>query len=168
VVSVGYTEYQIDEESKKPVEVKDDDDVARPPKAFTIQSEDSILEFGKIKYEYKNNNLIQTLDQAKDIATRVLSAFSRTPYVAEISAFGDVTRCIGDVLLVPEYQKHGINTCGYYSVTRINTEYDGGLRQSVTCRKVKDAQNYLIDEMTDDPQYIIIETNSIRGIIDEK
>lgn len=168
VVTVGYTEYRIDAESGKPVEVKDGENAAGPPKTFTVQSEESILEFGKITHEYKNNNLIQTLAQAEDVATRVLTAFSKTPYAAEISAFGDVTRRVGDILLVPEYQKHGIDRRGDYSVTRIETEFDGGLRQSVTCRRVKDAElDIIIDERTNSPQYIINEANA-SNLIDER
>jgi len=152
IVTVTYTEYKIDNESGKPVEAEEE------PKFFTVQSDASILEFGKIAFEYKDNNLIQTLKQAQDIATRVLTAFSKTPYMAEIQMFGDVTRRIGDILLLPEYQKNGIDTQGYYAVTRVDTEYDGGLRQSVTCRKVRD--NFVIDEMVAMPEAIIIESNA--------
>jgi len=131
IVTVNYTQYEIVDD--KPKEVEDS------TKSFTVQSDASILEFGKIKFEYGNNNLIQTLEHATDIATRILSAFSKTPYMAEISMFGDVTRRVGDILRVPEYQKHGIDTRGYYAVTRVSTDYDGGLRQSITCRRVTDA-----------------------------
>jgi len=157
IVTVNYVEYRIGEDGK-PVEVEEEEGEGAPPKNFTVQSDSSILEFGKIKYEYNDNNLIQTLHQAQDIATRVLSAFSRTPYMAELQMFGDVTRRVGDILLIPEYQKHGIDTQGYYAVTRISTDYDGGLRQAVTCRKVRDT--YVIDEQTDTPEAIIIESNT--------
>jgi hypothetical protein len=72
--------------------------------------------------------------------------------------FGDVTRRVGDVLEIPEYQKNGIDTRGFYAVTKVETEYDGGIRQSVTCRKIYDRN--VIDEMTIAPEYIIDEVNA--------
>jgi len=160
VVTVNYTEYSIVD--GKPKEVDDS------KKSHTVQSSSSILEFGKIAYDYGENPLIQTVEHASNIANRILDAFSKTPYISEISMFGDVTRRIGDLLDVPEYQKHGISTRGLYAITRIQTEYDGGLRQSVICRKVDDnRENFIIDEMVDTPETIIDERNS-EDQIDEK
>jgi len=158
IVTVPYTQYELVD--GKPKEVEDS------TKYFTVQSETSILEFGKIKFDYGDNNLIQTVNHAADIATRILTAFARTPYVYEMNTFGDVTRRVGDILEVPEYQKHGIDTRGYYAVTRIQTDFDGGLRQTVTCRKVQNKDDLIIDEMTTEPETIIIE-NGAEDIIDE-
>ena len=156
IVTVNYKKFQIDSETGKPVEIEEEE--GTQSRSFTVQSDASILEFGKIQYEYTDNNLIQTVNHAADIASRILSAFSRTPYVCEIQSFGDVTLRIGNILLVPEYQKNGIDTQGYYAVTKISTDYDGGLRQNIIARKVRD--NYVIDEQTDNPEAIIIESNT--------
>jgi hypothetical protein len=98
--------------------------------------EASILEYGRREYDVSLNNLIQTQPQAEALADGILKIFSGAPITAEINAFGDVTRRIGDKIIVPEYQKHGINVKGCYAVTRIHTEYGDGLRQTLTCRRL--------------------------------
>jgi hypothetical protein len=151
IITVNYAGYELDEDNK-PVEKEDS------KKGVTVKSDSSILEFGKVKYEYADNNLIQTASHAQDIATRLRSAFSEFAYMIELQTFGDVTRKIGDILDIPEYNKNNILTRGYYVITKIQTDFDGGLRQSLTLRKV--SQKTIIDEMTNSPEVIIVENNT--------
>ena len=104
----------------------------------TEENHNSILEYGRVEYEYPQSALIQTEDAAREIAHQILRAFSVAPLSAEVNTFGDVTRHIGNIWNLPEYQKKGIDSRGYYAVTRIQTEFDGSLRQSVTCRRATD------------------------------
>ena len=138
IVSVKWTPYMIDGDGKPK---EDEDNVG----IFTARNDSSILEFGKIAYEFDSNHLIQTRSHAVDIATRLRTAFSEAPYISEINMFGDVTRKVGDILLISEYQKHGINTQDYYAVTKVQTGFDGGIRQDITCRKVR--EGVVIEEM---------------------
>jgi hypothetical protein len=155
VVSVPWEEYEIRDGVPKSVE--GDDDRAR---LFTISNEQAIKEHGRIEYEYSRNNLIQTADRAEEIAEIILDVFSRTQRVCELNTFGDVTRRIGDIYEIPEYQKHGINSSGHYAAMRIQTNYDGGLRQSLSCRRIGDTGNVA------DIKYIE-ETGNAKIIIDE-
>jgi hypothetical protein len=160
IVTVPYMQYAIEEGQPKEVEGSEN--------SATVSNRDSILEFGKINFEYKENNLIQNANVASDIAGRIIKAFSQTPHLSELSLFGDVTRKVGDILLVPDYQKHGVSTSGYYAVTRVQSEFDGGLRQNITCRQVKDVDGVIIDEMVGENQFdMIVENVENNGYIDE-
>lgn len=119
------------------------DGVPKPPedseKEYVSKiNEDAIREYGRLEHEYPENNLIQSESRARAIAETILKVFSGTQRRGEISVFGDVTSRVGDIWDVPEYQKRGIDNRGVYVITRLNTDYDGSLRQSATCRRIGD------------------------------
>jgi hypothetical protein len=160
-VTVPYVTYEIVDGVPKEIEEQQG--------SWSESDGDSILEFGKIAFEYNSNHLIQTAPHAANIGSRILSAFKNTPHTSDIQMFGDVTRKLGDLLLIPDYQKHEVDTRSLYTVTRISTDYDGGIRQNVTCRMVQDVviYNQIIDELCETPEYHIKEIQGGTKIIDE-
>jgi len=133
-VNVDYEGYEIDEITGMP-----EPNVKISGRVLKI-NDSSILDYGRLEYEYPKNNLIQDEKHAEDIANALLAGFSAMRRLGELSVFGDVTSKISDVWEIPEYCKDGVEIRGHYAVTRITTEYDGALRQSVSCRMVSDAQ----------------------------
>jgi len=136
-------------------------------------NERAIREYGRLEYEYSENNLIQIEPQARAIAEGILKAFSGTQRHGEISTFGDVTCRIGDIWNVPEYQKRGIDNRGIYVVTRLSTDYDGSLRQAITCRRIGDVPppltpfNFNLIIETGSADITIIETGDAPEVIAE-
>jgi len=153
--------------------------VPKPPENSEAQyareiDERSIKEYGRLEHEYPENNLIQTELQARAIANSILKVFSGTQRRSEINVFGDVTSRVGDIWDIPEYQKRGINNRGIYVVTRLNTDYDGALRQSVTCRRIGGISSVplptdidLIDEIGS-ADIIIVETGDAPVVVEEQ
>jgi hypothetical protein len=131
IVSVPYQRYEI--KGGKPQPVEDEE-----TQFVTVSNPQAIKEYGRIEYRLEENNLIQTERQARNIANTILETFSTIQRTCELNTFGDVTNKIGTICDIPEYQKNGIDSRGYYVITRINTEFDGGLRQSLSCRRVGD------------------------------
>jgi len=130
VVSVPYCEYVVGDDGTP--------EAAGDTMVIVRGVESSIMEYGRREYEVSENKLVQTQEQAAELADGILSIFSGAPVTAEINTYGDVTRAVGDIIIVPEYQKRGIDKAAYYAVTRINTEYGDGMRQSITCRRLGD------------------------------
>ena len=150
-ITVPWQEYEIVDGKPKP---KEDSDV----QFYTVRREDSIENYGLSNYDFPQNSLIQTEVHASRVAGLILDAFSEAPRNAELQTFGDVTRKIGDVLDLPEYMKKGIVSRGNYSVVRIQTEYDGGIRQNIFCRRINTSKSEIS---------IINELGFARNIFDE-
>jgi hypothetical protein len=131
-VKAEYATYQIDPEKNIPVEVEGS------RVEYIAQDTDSIREFGRLEYEYKSNELIQTEDHAFLIASSLVLIFKKIPIYADIQAFGDPTLRIADFVEVPEYQKNGIDKRGLYAIRKINSEYNGFFRQNIECRRIAD------------------------------
>jgi hypothetical protein len=131
VVRVPWGRYEVKEGKPEPLEDEETQFV-------TVSNPQAIKEYGRIEYEFEGNNLIQTEQQARHIANTILGVFSTIQRTCEINTFGDVTNKIGTICDIPEYRKNGIDSRGHYAITRISTEFDGGLRQSLLCRRVGD------------------------------
>jgi len=111
-------------------------DATRIGQYVSVKNEEAIREYGRVVHRYEDNALIQTEEHATNIARRILYAFGSTQYVAELQVFGDITQRVGDMVDIPEYVKDNINSRGLYAVTKVQTEYDGGIRQNLSCRRL--------------------------------
>ena len=100
------------------------------------QNESSIIEYGALKYDYPDNELIQTTQQALDICGSIINEYSEANKDLEIAAFGNPTISIGSVIETPEFQKNNIDIKSKSVVKRITFEYDGSLRANYECRRV--------------------------------
>jgi len=135
-VSVKVHEYKI--ENGKPTEIENN-------LTAEYESQDSIDRHGRARFNYPDNNLIQNYGHAKEIAISICNIFGELYRVQELQTFGDSSRNILDKLEIPEYQvfdpKNGtvdVKAKGLYTIKKIQTEFDGTLRQSIECRKLCD------------------------------
>lgn len=94
----------------------------------------SIQEVGLKKYEF-DNPFIQDRKTAEMIAERLLSyANARRDIVIEWR--GDPALQLADVVMIPEYQRKGLDQRGIFYVTKQELEFDGGLRAKLEGRKM--------------------------------
>jgi len=119
------------------------------PQTVIRGSFSSIERLGIAKYEYPDNNLIQDGTVAPNIAGAIIDMFSETHRTQTLQTFGDPSLSILDRAIIPEFQKFlprenrvEVLRRGIYVVKRIQTEYDGSLRQNIECRKVSDMFEY--------------------------
>jgi hypothetical protein len=143
----------------RPKEVENSDVV------YTVQDDPSIKEHGKLSYDYKENDLIQDEIQALKIAQTLLKAYKIPLKDVELQTFGDPSLKLIDAVEVPEYQRGTIDNKGVFIINKIQTEYDGGLRISLSGRKIVDdtpSGDIVIYQDTDDAEIII--QNSDEGI----
>ena len=117
------------------------------PVSITRADSDSQERLGIARYEYPDNNLIQSENATNEIAYSLLNIFGSTHQVQTLQTFGDPTLSILDRAVIPEFQKFcprensvEVLRAGIYTVKKIQTEYDGSLRQSIECRRFGDAE----------------------------
>jgi hypothetical protein len=164
-VTVLRHEYAVDSEGKI-------DDVEGSPFSYTADDEESIKRYGVAPYEYQDNHLIQSEAMASEIANAILDMFSKPYRNQSLNAFGDPTLSILDTAEVPEYQKFNFRTGntdvvkkGLYVVKKIQTEFDGGIRQSIDVRKLRDINDEDIIGETGDAPEIIDESGAREELI---
>jgi hypothetical protein len=119
------------------------------PISVTRADSDSQERLGIARYEYPDNNLIQDESTASEIAYSLLNIFSDTHQVQTLQTFGDPSLSILDKVEIPEFQKFAprenyVNVLrrGLYTAKRIQTEYDGSLRQNIECRRISDVLDF--------------------------
>jgi hypothetical protein len=144
------------------------------PIAVNMVDSDSINRLGVARYEYPDNELIQSEQIAKEIAGVIINAFSDTFRTQTLQTFGDPSLSILDVVEVPEFQKFNprenyvsVLRRGAYTVKRIQTEFDGSLRQNIECRKIAKIVNYDVINETGDAPMIIDEGGNHNKNINE-
>jgi hypothetical protein len=99
--------------------------------------ENSILEFGKLHYDYSScNQLIQTKAVANKIATALLDSFSIWRKDTNLQWRGDLSVELGDVVRVPEYEGHGNSVEGDFLVVKNKLDFNGALQGTTDGRKV--------------------------------
>ncbi|MCK9428320.1 MAG: hypothetical protein M0P92_06535 [Acholeplasmataceae bacterium] len=128
-VTIIKKSFEIDEESGKPKEITDF------RYAYTVSDDESVKEFGIMRYEYPESNLLQTEEQVTFIGTSLVNSFKVPRKDIELDMFGDPTLKLTSVIDAPEYQKDGLDIRGIFVVNKIKTHYDGALRATVHGRK---------------------------------
>jgi hypothetical protein len=131
---------------------------------------ESIERYGLATYEYPNNDLIQDSDTAALIAKSITKMFYNTHRIQSSQTFGDPSISILDVADVPEFNKFhpkekrvSVLRHGVYAIRKVQTDFDGGLRQSIECRKLLDIDEFdTVDEIGN--AIIDIDENAIREI----
>lgn len=125
-------------------------------KTYTKSDQNSIRQYGQIEYEYEAGDLVQTEEQAEDIAYSLLSSFVTPKRDITVNGFGDVTLQLGEILKIPEYQKNSINNYGYFAIKKLSHNYNGALRGTIEARKLRIEQptEYLILQHTDGSENI--------------
>jgi hypothetical protein len=120
----------------------------------TVTSEDSnsISEFGRLSYTYDSNDLIQTEDHAESISLLLLESYSVNRKDIDLLTFGDITLKLANKIQVPDYVKNGVETYGSFTISKLNTQYDGALRVNVKGRKITDTVVPVVYTMVQDTE----------------
>lgn len=98
------------------------------------RDEVSIKENGLKKYTF-DNPFVQDRATAELIADKLLS-FSNAKRDIVIEWRGDPALQLADVVMIPEYQRRGLDQRGIFYVTKQELEFDGGLRAKLEGRKM--------------------------------
>ena len=108
----------------KPLEV-------RNKQRAIAQDADSIVENGKIKYTFPENNLVQSLGVAQIIADNILAAFRLPRRDIDLDWRGNPALLLADRITAPDYKD--ISTQDYHLISQQLT-YDGGLKSKIKGR----------------------------------
>lgn len=98
------------------------------------KDETSILENGIKKYTF-DNPFVQDRATAEMIAEKLL-AFATPRADIEIDWRGDPALVLADPVLIPTFQRQGLDQREVFYVTKQELEYDGGLRAKLSGRKM--------------------------------
>jgi len=96
----------------------------------------SIAEYGKIKYDYTANHLIQTNVMAATIATTLLDSYKTWRKDTNIVWRGDPCLELRDLIQMPEYKRFGIDNEATFKIYKQKTEFEGYLKSTLDGRKV--------------------------------
>lgn len=94
----------------------------------------SIQENGLKKYTF-DNPFVQDRATAELIADKLLS-FANAKRDIIIEWRGDPALQLADIVMIPEYQRKGLDQRGIFYVTKQELEFDGGLRAKLEGRKM--------------------------------
>ena len=99
------------------------------------EDETSILENGIKKYTF-DNPFVQDRATAETIAEKLL-AFATPQADIEIDWRGDPALALADSVLIPTFQRQGLDQREIFYVTKQELEYNGGLRAKLSGRKME-------------------------------
>lgn len=102
------------------------------------RDEESIAENGLKSYSFPDNPLVQTTEVAETIAGNLLAVCAPARRDVELSWRGNPALELGDMVCLPEYRSRDgdFDVKGFYIVVRQELELDGGLKASLTGRKI--------------------------------
>ena len=96
------------------------------------QDTNSIVDNGKIKYTFPENNLIQNLGVAQIIANNILAAFRQPRRDIDLDWRGNPALLLADRITAPDYKD--ISTQDYH-ITSQQLVFDGGLKSKIKGRR---------------------------------
>ena len=96
------------------------------------QDTNSIVDNGKIKYTFPENNLIQNLGVAQIIASNILAAFKQPRRDIYLDWRGNPALLLADRITAPDYKD--ISTQDYH-ITSQQLVFDGGLKSKIKGRR---------------------------------
>lgn len=103
---------------------------------LVFQDEVSILENGIKKFEF-DNPFVQDRASAEVIGRRLLD-YAIPQADMDIDWRGNPALELADVVMIPEYQRQGLDQRGVFYVTKQELTFDGGLTAKLEGRKMKD------------------------------
>ena len=103
---------------------------------FESLNKSSILEYGKISYEFEENHLIQSDLIAQKIADNLLNSYSGIRNDAEIDYAGNLMLELGDPVLLTEYKDDSLDVKNYFYVVRQSLQYNGALDVNASLRRI--------------------------------
>jgi len=104
---------------------------------ITVKDDASIAENGLVDYEFPENPLVQSSQVARVIADNLLTVYASARRDLDLQRWwGNPALELGDIVVVPDYQRDGIDTRGYFVIVQQELEWDGSLRAKLTGRRV--------------------------------
>lgn len=100
------------------------------------QDNDSIEENGEKVYRLPINPLLQEVDTADDIGADLIGFYADPRNDLILTWRGNPALELGDIIVVPEYQRGSINSRARFKIYKMQTEYDGGLKQTISARRI--------------------------------
>lgn len=113
----------------KPLRVENKDTII-------VKDNDSILENGMIRYEFKDNHLIQSVEIARDIGNTLLKYYKDPRRDLTMEWRGNPALELGDIVVVNDYPRDAYGEQGYYYITKQEMEFAGYLRANMEGRRV--------------------------------
>lgn len=103
-----------------------------------IDSKDdtSIEYYGEKSYRLPINPLIQRDDIAQDIADDLISFYADPRNDLNLTWRGNPALELGDIIVVPEYQRGVIDNKARFKIYKLQTNYDGTLKQTISARRI--------------------------------
>lgn len=98
---------------------------------ITVQNDNSIMEYGKIRYTFPNNPLIQTVSLAETIANTLLSRYKDSRRDTELQWRGNPALLLGDRVSI-----EALNEISDYFVVGQEISFAGYLRARLNGRRV--------------------------------
>lgn len=97
---------------------------------------DSIQENGEKVYRLPINPLIQNESTAEDITSDLIGFYADPRNDLILTWRGNPALELGDIIVVPEYQRGSINSRARFKIYKIQTDYDGALKQIISARRI--------------------------------
>lgn len=94
----------------------------------------SILENGNKLYTLPDNHLIQDTGIAQDITDELITTFANPHNDIVVNWRGHPALELGDLFVIPEYQDDTNETYSAFKIYKIQTNFDGGLKQTTSGR----------------------------------
>lgn len=98
--------------------------------------DDSIEENKEKVYRLPENALIQETATAEDITSDLIGFYADPRNDLILKWRGNPALELGDIIVVPEYQKGTIDSKARFKIYKLETEYDGGLKQTISARRI--------------------------------
>lgn len=93
-------------------------------------------ENGLKTYRLPDNKLIQNYSEAQGIADDLIDFYKDPRNDLNLTWRGNPALELGDIIVVPEYQRGSINTYARFKVYKLQTNYDGTLKQIISARRI--------------------------------
>lgn len=100
-----------------------------------VDDENSIIDNGIIRYNFPSNHLIQGRPVAESIANKLLQYYKDPKRDLTMEWRGNPALELGDIVMVDDYLREGIETKGYYYIVKNELEFAGYLRARLEGRR---------------------------------
>lgn len=103
---------------------------------ISSKDDSSIAANGEKSYRLPVNKLIQRDDIAQDIADDLIDYYADPRNDLMLTWRGNPALELGDIIVVPEYQRGAIDNKARFKIYKMQTEFDGTLKQTISARRI--------------------------------
>lgn len=105
-------------------------------KVISSQDDTSILANGEKVYRLPTNHLIQSDSLAQDIADDLIGFYADPRNDLVLTWRGNPALELGDIIVVPEYQRGAVDNQAIFKIYKLVTDFDGSLKQTISARRI--------------------------------